>query len=374
MIESQVKGNAGLQKPAGFPCICFLNLMSSQSGNLWLYALLLAAGAAVLVRLIHAVGTDDLAFHLTQLGAWIPLLLFIALPAHLINTAGLRFCIPRSVPRPSWRRLVVARMAGEAINNTTPSAYLGGEPIKAKILQTSLGGVQATATVVLAKTIQTLTEMVFIVGGSILALHLLNVPDGFAAGMGIVIGSGAVIVIALAFQQQRGLFSGPFELLGRFSFLDRFVEIHLHGVRRLDERIAEFYRESRYYFSLSFGLHFIGWMMGAVESYLMLRALGANVDFQMALVIESVLLIAQGVLFFMPGSLGMTESAAYYVAIWAGLESDIGLMLGLLKRMRMVFWSIAGWALFALAIKAMRNEKAQAADPADSESANTAID
>ncbi len=349
--------------------------MSSQSGRPWFYALLLAAGAAVLVRLILAVGTEALAFHLTQLGIWIPLLLLIALPAHLINTAGLRFCIPQSIKRPSWFRLIVARMAGEAVNNTTPSAYLGGEPIKARILQPSLGGIQATASVVLAKTIQTITELIFILAGAFLALNLLNVPDRFATGMGIILGSGAVIVTAITIQQQRGLFSGPFEFLGRFSYLDRFVESHQHRVRRLDERIAGFYREGRTFFGISFILHFLGWMMGAVESYLMLRALGADVSFQIALVIEAVLLIAQGALFFMPGSLGMTESAAYYVAIWAGLDPDIGLMLGLLKRMRMVLWSVVGWAFLAFAFHAIRTQEPPVMEktPA-SEALDTAID
>lgn len=320
----------------------------------WRFFVLLAAGAAVLIQLLQEVGVEALGLHLARLGWLIPCLLLIALPIQLVNTAGLRYCIPRTVRRPGWLTLIVARMAGEAVNNTTPSAYLGGEPIKVKILRPDLGGVQATASVVLAKTIQTLTELVFIIVGGVFALKLLNVPDGFAAGMGIVIGMGIVVIAALTLQQQRGLFSALFQFLGRVAFLWRLVEDHMDNVRRLDERIASFYRESRRDFAISYGFHLLGWIMGAVECLLMLWALGAPVDFTTALVIEAVLLIAQGVLFFIPGSLGMTEGAAWYVASWAGLDESVGLMLGLLKRMRMALWSIAGWALLVWVLRVQK--------------------
>ena len=92
--------------------------------------LLLAIGTGVLVLLVRAAGWEATRAELSRLGAGLLLYLLPSLGVQVFEALGwwLSFGEP---PRASFTRLLLVRIAGESLNNTLPSAYLGGEPFKA---------------------------------------------------------------------------------------------------------------------------------------------------------------------------------------------------------------------------------------------------
>ena len=72
------------------------------------------------------------------------------------------------------------RLAGEAVNNLTPTANMGGEAVKVYLLrQRGVPGDAGTASVVAAKTALTVSQVAFILVGLPFFLYRLDI--GFLA-------------------------------------------------------------------------------------------------------------------------------------------------------------------------------------------------
>ena len=88
--------------------------------------------------------------------------------------------------------------------------------------------------------------------------------------------------------------------------------------------------------------HSLGWLLGACETFVILRALGANIDFAVAFLITSLTVIINSLFFFMPSSIGVMEGGQVFLLATLGLNPAIGLSLGIVKRMRKIFWISVG--------------------------------
>jgi hypothetical protein len=98
----------------------------------WLRALAAAAGVAVLGWLVWEIGPDTLGQQFRTLSWRLPVLFLPYALVAILDAAGWRYAFPGRLP--SLPLLVAVRLAGEAVNVTTPTATLGGEPVKAWLL------------------------------------------------------------------------------------------------------------------------------------------------------------------------------------------------------------------------------------------------
>jgi uncharacterized membrane protein YbhN (UPF0104 family) len=93
-------------------------------------------------------------------------LLVVWFPFILINirdTLGWRFAFPRQ--RVPFRALFRARLAGEAFNATTPGASVAGEPVKAALIRCRVDYHESAASLVVAKTTMTISQVLFLAFG-----------------------------------------------------------------------------------------------------------------------------------------------------------------------------------------------------------------
>jgi len=73
---------------------------------------------------------------------------------------------------PFWRVLAI-RTAGEVVDMTTPTVYVGGEPLKAYLLRKHhVPMVEGLASVIISKTTMTIAEVLFILLGIALGVWL----------------------------------------------------------------------------------------------------------------------------------------------------------------------------------------------------------
>src|SRR5262245_51558583 len=95
-----------------------------------------ALGALLLALLLRYAGIDEIHERLGDLGWWSPLILVPYLIVNVFDTLGWRRTLPAAAAaRVPFFSLYLARMAGEAVNSVTPTAAVGGEPVKAHLLR-----------------------------------------------------------------------------------------------------------------------------------------------------------------------------------------------------------------------------------------------
>ncbi|MGH7166397.1 MAG: lysylphosphatidylglycerol synthase transmembrane domain-containing protein [Nitrospiraceae bacterium] len=326
---------------------------------------LLLVGLLTLIGLVWHIGPARIREAAAGLG---PLaLLIILLPSVLmyaLETFGWRLTLGRYADSVAFWRLCAVRTAGEVVNMTTPTAYVGGEPLKAYLLQRSgVPLVEGLASVVTAKTTMTIAQVAFILLGIGLAFPRLGASGSsggtvLAAGLGV----GFLLAFTAAFLaiQHRGLFTGLLELLRGLKIRIAYLEHREERLRDLDRTIVSFYTGDRRRFLFSIGVCFLGWLAEALEVYAMLYYLGGPADFLTAISIGALSVFIKGGTFFIPGSVGAQEAGNLLLLVAFGYSDVTGLTFALLRRLRELVW--IGIGLVCLAALGGKAAPAQAGE------------
>jgi len=267
---------------------------------------------------------------------------------YFFDTLGWRWAFKKSTKLPGLFRLFLARQAGEALNYTTPTAYLGGEPIKALVLKKRYGVnlVDGLSSVVIAKTALFLSKVIFLLIGIILSLRLLKLDSVVATSILWTFIGIVGLFLFFIFLQRKGLFKLGFKLARGLKLSNAFEDKKAR-LEELDENIANFYIKDKVRFFGSFIFHLLGWFAGAIEVYIILYFLGIPVNWPTAFMIEVFFKTANSAFFFVPAALGVQEGAGYVVLSALGLGGVVGVALSIVKRIREIFWAGIGLLIFA---------------------------
>ncbi|MGH7254585.1 MAG: flippase-like domain-containing protein [Nitrospirales bacterium] len=308
---------------------------------------LLGLGLVTLIALVWHVGPARLLDAVADLGP--AALLVILLPSllmYLLEAYGWRLTLGKSGAGISFPRLLAVRTAGEVVNMTTPTAYMGGEPLKAYLLKSrGVPLVEGFASVITAKTTMTIAEVAFILLGLGLAIGILG---GAPGSRGIIVAASVTVgmlVLAMTvflLAQHRGLFTGLLGLLRRLHLRIAFLEHREQKLRELDETIGHFYSRDRRAFTLSLLAFFLGWMAEALEVYAILYYLGVPIDPWSAIAIAALSVFIKGGTFFIPGSVGAQEGGNLLLLLAFGYTDVTGLAFSILRRLREVAWIAIG--------------------------------
>src|SRR5689334_23858767 len=95
--------------------------------------ILTVIGIGVLAWFLSRANLPEMGHALRRLGWLAPLLLLPYFVVYLADTAAWSFAF-KEPPAVSFWTLLRVRWAGEAVNNILPSAYVGGEALKAYLL------------------------------------------------------------------------------------------------------------------------------------------------------------------------------------------------------------------------------------------------
>lgn len=306
--------------------------------------ILIAAGVAVITWLVYEVGPGAVWATMRALG-W-RLLLVICFPfsaAVLLDTLGWAVLL-RDHPVP-FGAVLRARLAGEAVNLTTPTAAVGGEPLKAYLLRPHVSLSEGLASVVLDKTTVVMGQALFLAAGMTLAAVRLPATSRLLLTMSVLLGIELICIGGFVAVQTLGVFGGGGRILGRIGMGS--AERYQGALDAMDRRLQRFYRESRTRLVVSTLLHASAWLTGGLEIYLVLTFLDIDVSAVSALAIESFAAAVKFASFMVPGSLGALEGG--YVAAFKafGLAGAVGLSYTLIRRLREAAWAAAGYVWLA---------------------------
>ncbi len=243
----------------------------------------------------------------------------------------------------SFKNLLTVRLAGETVNMIVPSAYFAGEPVKAYFLKRyNISMVDGMASVVISRTIMTITEILFVMLGVEFLLFKLNLSRAqLISSIGITL-LGIPIIIFIIFIQKRGFFTIVLKILQKFRLNIRYLNEREQRLKELDQTIRQFYIDKPKSFLISFVFYFLGWIVGMTEVLLILYFLDIPIDFLSAYIIESLSTVSRAITSFIPGSVGGQEGGLIGIFMLLNLSVSAALTFGILRRFRELIWIGAG--------------------------------
>jgi hypothetical protein len=263
-----------------------------------------------------------------------------------LNTGGWALAFPSGERPVSAGWLFGARLAGDAVNYLTPSATVGGEVLRVRLLGPHVSSTLRWASVSVAKIGQSLAQAVFILLGLAMVLPGLAVARGW---LGWAPSSPPWLVgrhcawVAFVWAVDRGFWTTAQGALRRVRLgwlLPASWAVPGHD---LDATLA---RLGPWRAAASLGCFVAGWAVGAAEIYLILSWVGGAVDWRTALSLETGSVLIDGILFFVPAKVGTQEGGKVVLFAALGLNPARGLTVGVVRRIRELVY--AGLGLIAL--------------------------
>jgi glycosyltransferase 2 family protein len=298
----------------------------------------LVFGLSLLVVLVTQIDLEKVKTYLDTMGWAFPLIFLPYIAVYCCDTLGWKFAFGPSLAVP-FHTLFLTRIGGEAINNITPFAYLGGEPVKAHVLtRFQIPLIQGMAASIIAKLLISISQFLFVVLGGILALSYLVTRPEVLWPLVVIILMAGVFLAGLSYSLRVGLFTMLFGMLDRWRLTPSFMARWRGQLRQLDETIGEFSRRHPAQLLLSLGLHFGGWVLGTLEVLAIFYAVGIPISVAEAIAIEALASVVKAAAFFIPGSLGVQDGGNVLLLAVFGYPSSFGLTFSLIRRMRELLW------------------------------------
>jgi putative membrane protein len=221
------------------------------------------------------------------------------------------------------------RTVGEAVNVLLPVAAVGGDVVRALLLNFRgvAGGVAAASTLV-DLLLQAAAQALF---ASIGVALLMQVAGGTELASWAARGVG---IAALAL--------GGFYAVQRFGGA-RIVERGLDALSRrwpatapgssirLHESLQAVYAD-RPAIAAAFSLHELAWLLGALETWIALRLMGMPVNAPQALILECLSQALRAAAFPIPSGLGIQEGGFIALGALFGIPPEAALALSFVKR------------------------------------------
>jgi len=305
---------------------------------------LFGLGLAVVVYLIWNLGPATIweTFRRLSWGVLV-VLVFPAWIVVVLDTLGWRFTFAR--PPRSLFRLLAVRLAGEAINTSTPTASVGGEPIKAYLLRPEVATRDALVSVIADKTTVVVSQVIllavglFAARGALPLSHPLMLTMAGLLAVQIICAAGFVIV------QLGGAVGGGGRLLSRLGIAPGITQVKLEG---FDHALRATYVERWRPLLASALYHFLASAVETLEIYLIVRFLSVSMPATVALGIGAFGNAVRFLSFMIPASLGAVETANVALFAAFGVAGSVGLTCTLVQRLREILWAAAGFAALSL--------------------------
>jgi uncharacterized membrane protein YbhN (UPF0104 family) len=284
-----------------------------------------------------------------------PAAVFILLPwagSTAAESIGWSLCIPGKERLIPGRKLFILRVATEALTNTLPMGAAAADTARPILLNRRFGldFPRAITSCFVTKVNIAAAQAGFIFLG--LLFSIIYYPIIFQRS-GIPGGAVTAFCVTLVFG---GIMVLPYSGTRLGQLHAQLLRIPVKGIRsllrriqsplaRIDTLIGEFRRHHPGRLAASLAWFMASWCFFALESFLILRLLGADITFAHAVALEGVASIMRMLFFFIPGGLGAQEVGYVMVLSSFGLPEPLTLSASyiMLKRSKEVFWSTVGY-------------------------------
>lgn len=265
------------------------------------------------------------------------ILFFLHFLYFFFRTATWKIIFEKYEENVSFGHLIMARLAGDAISYLTPSAYLGGEPVRAMMVSRTTKG-KSIASVTIDKTMEILAMIFLIIIGVTIAIALISMPGHFKLILIVFVVGATLFALFIIIKQRQGFFIWIINTLEKMKIRLKFIERHKTKIIEIDTYISEFYGHHRSTFIIVFLLYtfvFLFWTAEILLTLLFINAEGATY-------LKSFLITALGsvviILPIIPASFGTYEVSYVAIFILLRLGADVGITLTLIRRIVGLGW------------------------------------
>ncbi len=248
--------------------------------------------------------------------------------------------------RPRLGRFFRIRWIREAVNSMLPVAQLGGNIAGIRLLMLhGVAGPLAAAGTTLDITVEAVTQLLFTLAG-FGALALIYPHGGWTAWVQGGVIAGVLGIGGFIIAQRLGLLrlvEGAAGMLRR-----RFPNFPVHIVEGLHGELMRLHGRGLA-ISAATALHLAAWVLGTIETWLALHAMGVAVGWREALVIESLGQAARSAGFAVPAGLGVQEAGYILVSGLFGIPPGLAIALSMVKRARELIVGLSGLVAWQMA-------------------------
>jgi putative membrane protein len=262
----------------------------------------------------------------------------------LLDVMGWRVLIPGS-PAVSWLWLIAT--IREAINRLLPVASIGGEIVGIRLLTLrGIDGSLAAASVTVEVLLTLVSQYLFVAVGLLCLLNLSGTLHDLGEGLWLGLAAGLPVIVLFGVLLRHGSLFARLERLAYRLLGPAIVGPALSAqAQRLDIAIRALCASpARLTRTVTWQL--AGFVLGAIENWLVLQWLGHPLGFGAAVALEGLTLAARSVIFLVPGGLGVQEMGLIGLGRLLGLDSDTALALSLAKRVREILFCVPGLVLW----------------------------
>ncbi len=333
------------------------------SGSRVLVILRWGAFAACVLLFARALAASDLTAAWGRIQAIGPLAIAVLVPFPFAMAMdawawkGLLAALDRKVP---WFTLFKVRIATEAVTNSAPAGALWADAISPVLVSRRTGipteDVFAAATAKRWTVVRMHGGYVALAAafGSAAVLRVSQSLMGSDALLLMVIASATALVllsIGIEALAARGRVAGRISgILGRARFvrLKAWIEVRRHHFARADVQLARLSKDSGAGVAASWRMLGL-WIIEGLESYLILRLLGAPLGVVEILAFDAALSVVRSSAMFAPAGIGIQDVGYLAVLQAYGVPdaSTLGPAFVVLKRMKEALWITVGFVMLA---------------------------
>ncbi len=310
----------------------------------------LAIGLVLLGAVLWEVDVVDVGVRVSQIGWGLAAVVGLYFLAFVIDSFTWQMALVSVPLNATWLyRTWKVRMVGEVFNYVIPAASMGGEPVKAVLLNKyyGIGYADGTASIVLGKTINLVALIIFLGAGFAYMWESPVLPMSYkvvsAAGL-----AGLTVATLLFFSVQRFKLTSLTGSWIRDRSFGQWIENILHHIRDMDDRLVQFYTRYRGRFAMAVALAVVNWVIGVFEVYVTMMFLGNPVSITDAWIIEAVAQLVRAGTFFIPASIGAQEGAFVLVCAAITGSPSLGGAVAVVRRIREILWLLWGALLGAM--------------------------
>lgn len=322
------------------------NFVHSRWGRL----LFVALGLALFVWLFLHIGVRDALEQARRIG-WMFLWIFLlgAVP-HLLRTVSWFFLLRPGGDTPPFRRLFAWWLSGEAISHLSFS--WSGEAYRVVVARPQVDTARGAVAMGLNRAVYSLASLAVAAVGLTMALGLPRLPESLHRAIFVFLILFALVVVGVAILLLRSARRRRARV-GAANAAAPAEETSPSRLRRLIRElrwhIDEMAGQGRAALTWLFAVNVLTALVGVVEVWLILYALGERVGFAEALFIESFLKLLSGLAYFVPGNIGIAEGGIVLILNLLDISAAAGLALALIRRARALAWvGVGGLVLLAL--------------------------
>ena len=304
---------------------------------------MLAAGLAILAWTIRRLGVspEDVHRALTNIGPWFAAILLLSFLRFVLRSYA--WVVLTGLPIP-LRSAVAASISGDALGNVTPLGIVASEPAKALYLRRHADPSFTLAALVAENFFYSVSVALYVIVAAGAMFFFFDLPTTIhTLGLASLAGMATVLAGAAWMAWQKpALLSG---LIAR---------VPIKRVAALSGRIGHFERQTygagrhNGVALIKVGVCEAGFhVLSLAECWLTFWLLAGVESLIPALVFDGFNRVINVVAKPVPFRVGVEESGTALLATAIGLAGPDGFMLGMVRKIRVVFWAAVGMALWA---------------------------